>query len=76
MRVDELERELRAQRPETDRPSPRRLDEWAEAGFPRDRGLGPGSARAPARCAALGPVHRHPAAADRAAGRGGRDRRA
>ena len=42
MRVDELERELRAQRPETDRAFAARLDEWAEAGFPRDRGLGPG----------------------------------
>ncbi len=41
MRVDELERELRAQRPETDRGFAARLDEWAEAGFPRDRGLGP-----------------------------------
>jgi hypothetical protein len=41
MRVEELERELRAERPEPDLDFARRLDEWAEAGFPRDRGLGP-----------------------------------
>ena len=41
MRVDELERELRAERPEPDPDFARRLDEWAAAGFPRDRGLGP-----------------------------------
>src|SRR6188768_1086498 len=41
MRVDELERELRADRPEPDMDFARRLDEWAESGFPRDRGLGP-----------------------------------
>jgi hypothetical protein len=44
MRVDELERELRAERPEPDLDFARRLDEWAEAGFPRDRGLGPRTA--------------------------------
>ncbi|MDX6583720.1 MAG: hypothetical protein QOI10_2904 [Solirubrobacterales bacterium] len=41
MRVDELERELRAERPEPSLDFARRLDEWAESGFPRDRGLGP-----------------------------------
>ena len=44
MRLDELEQELRAQRPEPEIDFARRLDEWAEAGFPRDRGLGPGNA--------------------------------
>ena len=44
MRVEELERELRAERPEPDLDFARRLDEWAEAGFPRDRGLGPRTA--------------------------------
>jgi hypothetical protein len=41
MRVEDLERELRAERPEPDRDFARQLDEWAAAGFPRDRGLGP-----------------------------------
>jgi hypothetical protein len=41
MRVEELERELRAERPEPGSDFARRLDEWAAAGFPRDRGLGP-----------------------------------
>src|SRR5687767_6576941 len=41
MRIDELERELRAERREPSQDFARRLDEWAEAGFPRDRGLGP-----------------------------------
>lgn len=40
MRVDELERELRDARPEAEQEFTRRLDEWAAAGFPRDRGLG------------------------------------
>ena len=44
MRIDELERELRAERPEPSLDFARRLDEWAEAGFPRDRGLGPRTA--------------------------------
>ncbi|HEY8001755.1 MAG TPA: DUF4349 domain-containing protein [Solirubrobacterales bacterium] len=44
MRVEELERELRAERPEPSLDFARRLDEWAEAGFPRDRGLGPRTA--------------------------------
>ncbi|MGH2954425.1 MAG: DUF4349 domain-containing protein [Solirubrobacterales bacterium] len=35
MRLDELERELRAERPDTDSEFARRLDEWAAAGFPR-----------------------------------------
>jgi hypothetical protein len=41
----ELERELRAERSEPDHDFARRLDEWAQAGFPRDRGLGPHAAR-------------------------------
>ncbi len=41
MRVEELERALVEDRPELDQDFARRLDEWAEAGFPRDRGLGP-----------------------------------
>ena len=41
MRVEELERELRAERPEPSQDFARRLDEWAADGFPRDRGLGP-----------------------------------
>lgn len=47
MRVEDLERELRAQRPHVDGEFARRLDEWAEAGFPRDRGLGPAVAGRP-----------------------------
>jgi hypothetical protein len=41
MRVEELERELRAERPGPSQDFARRLDEWAADGFPRDRGLGP-----------------------------------
>jgi hypothetical protein len=41
MRIEELERDLRAERPEPSLDFARRLDEWAESGFPRDRGLGP-----------------------------------
>lgn len=41
MRVEELERELRGERPAPDPEFARRLDEWAAQGFPRDRGLGP-----------------------------------
>ena len=41
MRVDELESALLEERPELDQDFARRLDEWADAGFPRDRGLGP-----------------------------------
>jgi hypothetical protein len=41
MRIEELERDLRAERPQADLDFARRLDEWAEAGFPRDSGLGP-----------------------------------
>lgn len=41
MKVEELERELRAERPEPSVDFARRLDEWAKAGFPPDRGLGP-----------------------------------
>lgn len=41
MRIDDLERELRGERPELDPEFARRLDEWADDGFPRDRGLGP-----------------------------------
>jgi Domain of unknown function (DUF4349) len=35
MRVEDLERELRAERPEIDPQFARRLDDWAAAGFPR-----------------------------------------
>ena len=35
MTVEELERELRAERIEPDPEFARRLDEWAGAGFPR-----------------------------------------
>ena len=35
MRVEDLERELRADRPEPDREFTRKLDDWAAAGFPR-----------------------------------------
>lgn len=52
MRIEELERELRAERPEPEPEFARRLDEWAAAGFPRDRGLGPRSA-APAGAGAM-----------------------
>ncbi|MQA72870.1 MAG: hypothetical protein GEU88_00700, partial [Solirubrobacterales bacterium] len=41
MRLDELERELRAERQEPNPDFARRLDEWARDGFPPDRGLGP-----------------------------------
>jgi hypothetical protein len=44
MRLEDLERELRADRPEPELDFARRLDEWAEAGFPRDLGLGPRTA--------------------------------
>jgi hypothetical protein len=44
MRLEELERELRAERQEPEPEFARRLDEWAAAGFPRDRGLGPRTA--------------------------------
>lgn len=37
MRVEELEHELRAERAEPDPGFARRLDEWAAAGFPRER---------------------------------------
>jgi hypothetical protein len=41
MTLEELERELRAERPQPDPDFARRLDEWAAADFPADRGLGP-----------------------------------
>ena len=43
MRIEELEREVRAERPTPEPDFARRLDEWAGAGFPRDAGLGPRS---------------------------------
>jgi len=47
MRLEELEQELRAQRPEPEIDFARQLDEWAAAGFQRDGGLGAaGAARA------------------------------
>jgi hypothetical protein len=39
MRVEDLERELRAERPEIDSDFARKLDDWAAAGFPRGGGL-------------------------------------
>jgi hypothetical protein len=41
MRLKDLERELRAERPAPETDFARRLDEWAAAGFPREEGLGP-----------------------------------
>ena len=43
MRIEELEREVRAERAAPEPDFARRLDEWAAAGFPRDAGLGPRS---------------------------------
>lgn len=40
MRLEELERELRAERPEIDADFARKLDDWAAAGFPRGSELG------------------------------------
>lgn len=42
MRLEELERELRAERPKVDPDFARKLDDWAAAGFPRGGELGPG----------------------------------
>jgi hypothetical protein len=42
MRVEELERNLRAERPELDPQFAAKLDEWAAAGFPRGGELGSG----------------------------------
>jgi Domain of unknown function (DUF4349) len=41
MLLEDLERELRAERPEPDREFARRLDDWAAAGFPRGDDLDP-----------------------------------
>ena len=41
MRVEDLERELRAERPEVEPEFARKLDEWAAAGFPRGGELDP-----------------------------------
>jgi Domain of unknown function (DUF4349) len=41
MTLEELERELRAERPEIDADFARKLDDWAAAGFPRGGELGP-----------------------------------
>jgi hypothetical protein len=41
MRLEELERELRAERPEIEPDFARKLDDWAAAGFPRGGELGP-----------------------------------
>lgn len=50
MLLDELERELRAERPEPDQEFTRKLDEWAAAGFPRrdERDPRPSGRRGPA----------------------------
>ena len=41
MRLEELERDLRAERPKVDPDFARKLDDWAAAGFPRGGELGP-----------------------------------
>ena len=41
MRVEELERELRAERQQLEPDFAGRLDDWAAAGFPREGGFGP-----------------------------------
>jgi hypothetical protein len=41
MNIEELERELRAERPQAETEFTSRLDEWATDGFPHDSGLGP-----------------------------------
>jgi hypothetical protein len=45
MRLEELGRELRAERPDMDPEFARKLDEWAAAGFPRGGSLDPRSRR-------------------------------
>jgi hypothetical protein len=55
MTTDEIERELRAMRPEPDPDFARRLDEWAAADFPPGAGLGP---RIAAKGRAAGPFRR------------------
>jgi hypothetical protein len=45
MRLEDLERELRAERPELDPDFARKLDDWAAAGFPRGGELDPRSPR-------------------------------
>lgn len=45
MRLDELERELRAERPEVDPDFANRLDEWAARGFPRGGEVDPRRSR-------------------------------
>jgi Domain of unknown function (DUF4349) len=45
MTLEELERELRAERPEIDADFARKLDDWAAAGFPRGGELGPKPSR-------------------------------
>lgn len=45
MRLEELEHEIRAERPEPDTEFARRLDEWAAAGFPRGGELDPRAER-------------------------------
>jgi hypothetical protein len=55
MTTEEIERELRAMRPDPDPDFARRLDEWAAADFPADRGLGP---RLRERARSAGPFRR------------------
>src|SRR5918994_6797518 len=45
MRLEELERDLRAERPKVDSDFARKLDDWAAAGFPRGGELGPQPSR-------------------------------
>src|SRR4051812_16854422 len=55
MTTEEIERELRAMRPDPDPDFARRLDEWAAADFPAGAGLGPHLAQ---RARATGPFRR------------------
>ena len=45
MKLEDLERELRAERPDVDPEFARKLDEWAAAGFPRGGSLDPRTPR-------------------------------
>ena len=57
MNIEELERELRAERPEPESDFTTRLDQWANDGFPHDSGLGP-RALGPGAVAGPGPLAR------------------
>lgn len=57
MNIEELERELRAERPEPETDFTTSLDQWAADGFPHDSGLGP-RALGPGAVAGPGPLAR------------------